>query len=69
MNQMNACMIDGVEWFVPNGVIDSYGSVAAIGDDPKKMLDELKERIESIQGYQINISTNGLDEALEKLTE
>ncbi len=72
INRCNSCVVDGVEWNIPNGhearKIDTYGSVAAIGDDPKEMMDTLLKRIDKIEGYQIGIDNKNLDIALEKLT-
>lgn len=71
INRFNCCLIDGKEWTIPNGhyarQLDSYGSVAAIDDDPEKMLKTLEDRIDMIDGYQLSIDNKNLDVALEKL--
>jgi hypothetical protein len=55
--RINSCQIGGVEWNVPNGKRDSYGSVVSIGDDADEMLDQLTERTEKISGYKVEIAT------------
>lgn len=68
---MNCCKIDGVEWNIPNGhtarKLDSYGSVAAIDNNPDKMIETLMKRIDMISGFKVSIDNKNLDVALEKL--
>jgi hypothetical protein len=70
INRMNSFMDKkGCEWSIPNGVIDSYGSVVSISSDPKQMMDTLLKRIEGISGHHVEINTKNIDLALEKLME
>lgn len=68
MKLYNHCRIDGVDWIIPQiAKMKHIGSVVAISDSPEEARDICKEAAEQVTGFDLNFSTDALDEAFTEM--
>jgi hypothetical protein len=62
----NHCKIDAVDYVVPQSVgLPEVGAVIGLGDTLEEAMDHLKENADQVEGYYLDIKTEGLDSMME----